>query len=193
MEGFREWIHWSDIIDNARYDSPAQVVEMEHPCLKINATLTADTPEHYFQHLVMSAKLFTPREVTETAPVKKRIDEIMLLREKHMQIFKENYRAGSNGAVFFDYAKHGIPFQRYLAYYYEPDAPYSVGVYPREGNFSISVGKNPWRDFKSKNIGEICKKYGGGGRENVGAVNLPTYRKALETAEKICGELYKKA
>ncbi|KMQ51135.1 hypothetical protein CHISP_2058 [Chitinispirillum alkaliphilum] len=186
IDGFSDWIHWSDIIDNAKYDNPAQIVELKDPCLQINATLSENLSNSYIQYLVTAAKMYSPPEVVSLQPVKEKIETVFQLQEKFMSVFKSGYKLKPDNIVFFDYVKSEIPFQRYLTYYYEPDALYSIGLYRKNGKFSISVGKNPWIDVQSKNIGEICQKYGGGGRENVGSIAIKDYSKALEAVREIC-------
>ncbi len=186
---FREWIHWSNIIDNANYNDPAQVVELKSPSLQINATLSYEIEETYLQHLIFAAKLYQPDEVVHTAYVKDKVQKILSLQEDYLSIFKNHYKIIPKKTVYFDYVKKEIPFQRYFTYYFEPDAFYSIGLYNRNGKFAISVGKNPWLEFTSKNIGEICKRFGGGGRINVGSIIVDEYSKAVEIVETITKSL----
>lgn len=189
VNSFSDWIYWSDIIDNAKYENPAQVVELNHPCLQINETLTGDVEDHYIYNLVTAAKMYTPAEVIHLKDIKGKIDTVLTMRDNNLKIFKNGYKALPKDVVLFNYVEHEIPFQRYMTYYYEPEARYAVGLYKRNGTFSISVGKNPWREFASKNIGEICQKYGGGGRENVGSVIIANYTQALNITNDIINSL----
>jgi hypothetical protein len=186
VDDFKEWIQWSDIIDNAKYESPTQIVELKHPCLQINSTLSYDVEAQYLEHLIIAAKMYPPEDVVRTQSVKDKIQKIFLLQEKHLGIFKNAYKIMPQMTVFFDYVKNDIPFQRYFTYYYEPDALYSIGLYKRNGKIAISVGKNPWLDFASKNVGEICHRFGGGGRINVGSILISDYSKALAVVNSIC-------
>lgn len=185
VDSFNEWIYWSDIIDNAKYESPAQVVELNHPCLQINETLTGDVEDNYICNLVSAAKLYLPEEVICLRDIKGKIDNVLRMRDNNLKVFKNEYKVLSQDIVLFDYVENEIPFQRYMTYYYEPEASYSIGLYKRNGTYSISVGKNPWREFESVNIGEICRKYGGGGRENVGSVIVNNYSNALDIVNEI--------
>jgi hypothetical protein len=121
--------------------------------------------------------------------VKEKIDIVLSKQKEYMKSFKDDYKLILPNIVFFDYVKNAIPFQRYLTYYYKPDANYSIGLYGRVGKFAISVGRNPWLNFPSQNIGEICKTYGGGGRETVGSIILTDYSKALKIADTIANLL----
>ncbi len=189
VNSFSEWIYWSDIIDNAKYENPSQVVELNHPCLQINETLIGDIEDSYICNLVIAAKKYTPAEVILLRDIKGKIDSVLKMRDNNLKVFKSGYKALSQDIVFFNYVENEIPFQRYMTYYYEPEARYSIGLYKRNGTFSISVGKNPWCEFESKNIGEICQKFGGGGRENVGSVIIKDYTSALAIVNDIVSSL----
>jgi len=91
-----------------------------------------------------------------------------------------------NDIAFFNQSQLSYPFQRYISYYFYSDIKYTIGIYKKNDKyFSISVGKNPWKKFNSLNIGEICKRYGGGGRENVGAVLTDNEEEAKRVQKKI--------
>jgi hypothetical protein len=186
INSFKDWIYWSDIIDNAKYGDPSQVVELKHPCLQIDATITNDIDDNYLQHLVTAAKMYPPEEVVQAQIVKTKIENILKVQKEYISIFKNGYKAINNEIILFDYVQHEIPFQRYMTYYFKPQTLYSIGVYRRSGNFAISVGKNPWLEFPSKNIGEICQTFGGGGRINVGSILINDYNKDLTMINTIC-------
>jgi hypothetical protein len=188
-DGFKEWIIWSDIIDNAKYESPSQIVELKHPCLQINSTILPDIEDNYIEHLVTAVKMFSPEEVAETTIVRKKIEIILKTQTEQMEVFKKGYKIIQPQIGFFDYVKYQMPFQRYLFYYFEPEAFYSIGIYGRTGKYAVSVGKNPWKEFQSKNIGTICETFGGGGRLNVGSVLVSNYKKALSMANTISSKL----
>jgi hypothetical protein len=189
VDEFKEWIYWCDIIDNAKYENPAQIIELNNPCLQINATINSDIDEEYLRSLILAAKMYTPADVVQMSFIKPKIDLVMQLQGKFKQIFKQNYEFIKDGIVLFDYVKHKIPFQRYMTYYYEPKAKYSIGLYPRSGQYAISVGKNPWFEFDSKDLGIICQEYGGGGRIHVGSILTKTYPNAIKCISQICNTL----
>ena len=74
------------------------------------------------------------------------------MQKKYLLAFKDGYHKIHEKVIFYDYVKHGIPFQRYMTYYFEPDAKYSVAVYNRSGAYAISVGKNPGWTFHPKTL-----------------------------------------
>ncbi len=66
---------------------------------------------------------------------------------------------------------------RYAPYYFQPEARYSITVVRSEGVIRITAMRNPWRKFRSIPLGRAFAKFGGGGHERVGAVQLPAGRR----------------
>ena len=80
-------------------------------------------------------------------------------------------------AVFDARPKGGQVISRYAPYYFKPDARYSIAVVRSEGGIRITAMRNPWRNFRSIPLGRAFAKFGGGGHERVGAVQLPDDRR----------------
>jgi len=191
---FEEWIKWSSIIDSAKYKSPKDLIEIKHPCLKINASLAIETTSNYHEYLIEHIKEKTPIEVASLNRVRENFTTFQKKQENILEIFKKIMVLSDTGIVFFDQSDiHEVSFQRYLSYYFYPEAKYTIGIYKKNQSvYSVSVGKNPWKSFNSKNIGKICKRFGGGGRLNVGAVYKSNHVEALNTAKKIKKSLNEK-
>jgi hypothetical protein len=186
-----QWIEWSDIIDGARYHSPNEPVELKHPCLEINATLSIDSSLGYLVYLIEHIKTSTPGEVARLDPVKTKLQVYQERQERVMAKFKVLLEVYRQEIAYFNLTGTGIPFNRYLAYYFYPDLSYTIGIYEKKRQaFVISVGKNPWKQFPAKNIGKTCMRYGGGGRKEVGAVMVNDYNSAVEISKKIRSYLW---
>ena len=62
---------------------------------------------------------------------------------------------------------------RYSAYYFAPNARYSVGIIHSEEGTAITAMRNPWREFPSVGLGRIFEQFGGGGHHRVGSIFIP--------------------
>jgi nanoRNase/pAp phosphatase (c-di-AMP/oligoRNAs hydrolase) len=62
---------------------------------------------------------------------------------------------------------------RYSAYYFAPDARYSVGIIHSEDGTAITAMRNPWREFPSIELGKLFARFGGGGHQRVGSIFIP--------------------
>jgi hypothetical protein len=175
---FDEWIHWSDKIDSADYTSPREPIEIEHPCLQINATLSIDYSRDYLEFLINQIRGKTPLEIASQRSVHSKFLKYKKNRDTELEILKNLLEVRDSSVAYFDQSQYDIPFQRYASYYFFPSVNYTIGVYKRGHGYSISVGKNPWKNFVSENIGNICKRYGGGGRKDVGAIITDNHEEA---------------
>ena len=57
------------------------------------------------------------------------------------------------------------------------------------GMVAVSVGKNPWKNFKSKDVGALCRRYGGGGHSTVGSILVDDAERANAVAESVVAYL----
>ena len=169
LDRFSEWIHWSNVIDGAKYSSPSEVFDYRHPCLQINASLAREPDSSFFRFLIEEIRHKSPDEVARTTPVKRRYERVRYDQQTAIDEAASLMCLSPSQIVFTDLTDSDVPFMRYLPYYRFPEASYAISVYNKSGKFSVSVGKNPWKEFSSKNIGEICRTFGGGGEDDCGS------------------------
>ena len=187
---FLEWVKWSDKIDAARYESPLQVVEMSEPCLQINACLSVDSSEPFLELLVQFVRTFQPAIVAEKPEIKTRFNKFKENQKGILDDYRKQIVLKSGGVAFVDLCTSGTPFQRYLVYYFHPTVDYTVTMYKRaNGMVAVSVGKNPWKNFKSKDVGALCRRYGGGGHSTVGSILVDDAERANAVAESVVAYL----
>ncbi len=78
----------------------------------------------------------------------------------------------------------------FAAYKIHPTALYEVCILHRGNSFGIHAGKNPWKDKNTNfHLGNLMKKYGGGGHRDVGGCVAKTHKEATEIATKIIDEI----
>jgi len=185
MDSFSEWIAASDLIDDARYDSPRDLIYPEKPCLKLNATLSIKSDDEYLKSLIWGIKEMSPSSLAGMPFVSELYKEYEKKQAEAISKTKTLIRMDNNVA-FLDLCGSGVDFNRYISYFFYPEVSYTICVYEKVlGMFIVSVGKNPWKRFDVKNIGVECRRYGGGGRKNVGAVTVSNYNDAVKIADKI--------
>jgi hypothetical protein len=81
---------------------------------------------------------------------------------------------------------------KFYHYAVQPDAQYSVSVIRMKQHFKLSVGHNPWtKEPRQHDIAEICRRFGGGGHPDVGAVSfaLDKLDEVLRVAKLVVAEL----
>src|SRR5207248_274718 len=80
-------------------------------------------------------------------------------------------RQTPEGVVIFDIEGKDIMVNRYAPFYFFPEARYSAGIVRRDdGGAKLTAMRNPWIEFPSAPLGELCARLGGGGHQRVGSV-----------------------
>ncbi|MCI0490797.1 MAG: hypothetical protein L0229_29745 [Blastocatellia bacterium] len=188
-EHFAPYIHWSSIIDSARYESPQAATDLNNPFLLLSKILALPDTEAVINRVV--------REITHR-PIDAVLahPEIQPLAEKVMNI---EYRMKKEVSklirydglvVFLDQSFKSWPYQRYYPYLIHPDASYVVGIYRSDHSFTVSVGANPWRPEPEIHLGLLCNQLGGGGRKNVAGVPATNVEMAHIIANRIIEKLH---
>jgi len=82
-----------------------------------------------------------------------------------------------DGTIFFDITDQPQEgYNKFIPYYLNPQATYSIGLSKSSFRTKVSVGSNPWTKADPKrmvNLAQICERYGGGGHARVGAISFP--------------------
>ena len=188
-------VRWADVIDSARFESPAVAVRLEEPALRIMTLLEA-TKDPLLPTRVIEAMQHRPlaeiaAEPWFTAP-------LAPVLERHrgaVEIIRRAARV-EHGVVVVDLADSGIESaNKFIAYDLFPQAAYTVVITRDPKRAKVSVGSNPWaRPARPHDISKICERYGGGGHAVVGAVSVApdrvdeARRIAAEIARTLCSE-----
>jgi hypothetical protein len=183
-----ELVEWADVIDAARFASPAQAVRLEEPALRIMTVLEATKDPALPDRLI---EAFQRRPLGEIAAEDWIAGPFAPILEKHraaIDVYRRLARV-DGGVVAIDLSEAGIETaNKFISYELFPDARYTVAVSRDAKRAKISVGSNPWsRPDRPHDISKLCERYGGGGHPVVGAVSLAPDR--LDDARRIAGEI----
>jgi oligoribonuclease NrnB/cAMP/cGMP phosphodiesterase (DHH superfamily) len=183
-------IGWATVIDGALYKSAKEAIESKQPAIKLaKATNPVNfekgTEAKYFERIIKSLAKEPIAKTIQIPAVRKEIKRIENVNRKIKEIFK-NILIVTGKVVFIDGTKTDVQFSNYHGYYFYPDIDYSVTVEFYGKYYHLSVGKNLWKKTPAKvHIGEMLKKYGGGGHRTVGGAERKTKKEIL----KIAGEV----
>ncbi|RLI42719.1 hypothetical protein DRO59_03280 [Candidatus Bathyarchaeota archaeon] len=182
-----EVIRCADMVDSASYDSPEQALKMDKPeVLKIAAAIASGGDALRRKVLLMLATqpIDTVVKDSEIVYLHAKYASRQLKALNHLSLNAEvigNIGIASFLGCFFS--------SRYAIFVLHPDIDYSVFVRAYQDNIYLSVGRNPWKELRKRyNIGEIMTMYGGGGREDVGAVILHDPDRATAIARDIANK-----
>lgn len=184
---YRELIKNSSMIDSALYKSPRQVYDFNNPFILFNHALNhcySDVLVRKFIDSVRSAELKSLFNSNDFQNIR---DDLNCTFEKYNDFFKTKIKPGQK-VIELNFLEAGLRGDRYLGYLYNPDADYTITIDKRGYNYYIGVGYNPWKIGNLTNVGSLLKKFGGGGRMNVGAAlfnSIDDLNNALSTIRKL--------
>jgi hypothetical protein len=177
---FKEMVAWAEKIDAANYSSVNEAILGEAPALRIARTLSAEDESgpDYVRFLLLQLRDHDLAHVASLDEVNSREDRMRRSILSGLKSVKTKLRLERGDVAVFDARpKQDQVISRYAPYYFKPDARYSIAVVRSEGGIRITAMRNPWRNFRSIPLGRAFAKFGGGGHERVGAVQLPAERR----------------
>jgi hypothetical protein len=189
---YGELIAWADLIDGAKFVSPAQAVECKEPALRLMLWVEANRDPELKLRFIRDLRRYSLTEIADKDYVRAGLAPVLRQSESVLALLRERARL-VDGVVTYDVADQQLSsVSKFAPYYLFPEAHYVVGVSLLPGRAKISVGSNPWRaERRTANIATICGRYGGGGHPAVGAVSLPSAEllRVRDIATEITAEL----
>jgi len=170
--GYEEMVQWAEKTDSAVYESVHEAIFPSSPALKISLSLVLGDEDNYSQKLVRALRTRSLEDVANLPKVRTRFDRIQASMKEGLDRFRRAAHMDRDGIVVFDVDTEGTFVSRYAPYYFFPEARYSAGIMRWPGGAKITAMRNPWREFESVPLGEICERLGGGGHRRVGSIAL---------------------
>jgi hypothetical protein len=189
-----ELIHWANIVDGAKYESPEAAVEMAAPAMKLTLIIESSQDPAFIPRLI---PLLTELPLAEVLSQPFVAGLLPPLLERHQQAIAliRSRSEERDGTIFFDITDQPQEgYNKFIPYYLHPQATYSIDLSSSSFRTKVSVGSNPWTKAdpaKMVNLAQICERYGGGGHARVGAISFPPDQadKARVAAAEIVAEL----
>lgn len=171
---FPEIVEWAEKIDSARYESVEEAILGDAPALRINRSILLEPGAEYARFLCKELRNHPLDHVAALNEVKTRQDEVeRRTRAGLKQVEKHITMEPGAVATFEAELTKDEMINRYSAYYFAPDARYSVGIIHSEEGTAITAMRNPWREFPSVELGKLFSTFGGGGHQRVGSIFIP--------------------
>jgi hypothetical protein len=170
-----ELLYWADIVDGARYESAKAAVEMQAPAMKLTLVIeNADTPD-FIPRIIPLLTTMPLAEIAAQPFVQQRVAPLMRRHTASMDLIRHRAEV-RDGVIYIELLDRTTDaLNKFIPYYYFPNATYTVAVTRSNSRTKISVGTNPWTKIphdRLENIAEICERYGGGGHARVGAISF---------------------
>jgi len=187
-------IHWADIVDGAKYDSPEQAVEMPAPAMKLTLIIESSQDPAFIPRLIPLLSSMPLAEILEQPFVAPLLPPLLEKHHEAIELIRKRSEE-RDGTIFFDITDHLLEgFNKFIPYYLHPNAVYSIGLSKSSFRTKVAVGSNPWTKVDPAtmvNLAQVCERYGGGGHARVGAISFPPDREdsARAAAAEIVAEL----
>jgi hypothetical protein len=175
-ERWKDAVAWAEKIDAARYESVEEAILGDAPALQIGASLTLNAHPEYCGQLVLALRHSSLAEVANLADVRERYLQVRAQTQAGLDRFRAAACLTDDNVVVFDIQADDVLISRYAPFLYFRDARYSVGAMRGRHGAKITAMRNPWREFPSVHLGNLCVPLGGGGHHRVGSIALPKER-----------------
>lgn len=179
----------ADYIDSAEYSSVDIACFGQEEEIKLNKIITHRTLSltQICEDLLEFGSIY---DIMKTSKYNEAHKDAWLLECKSFLTYMgASESSETNHIVEYDMFNQGI-FNRYLPFWEYPKCEYAIGLIGTNDNISIAVGKNPWNDKPGRlHVGNLCKKLGGGGHEDVGGIHVDNISKADDIYDEIIKEL----
>ncbi len=189
-----ELIHWADIVDGAKYESPEAAVEMAAPAMKLTLIIESTQDPGFIPRLIPLLTELPLAEILRQPFVAPLLSPLLERHRQALELIRGRAEERA-GTIFFDITDHPLEgFNKFIPYYLYPNATYSIGLSKSSFRTKVAVGSNPWTKIdpaKMVNLAQICERYGGGGHARVGAISFPPDKEAdaRKAAQEIVAEL----
>ncbi len=166
-------VAWADLIDSAAFESPRQAVEMKEPALRLAMLLESAPPLELVDDLIRCLSQGSLEEAQKLPGVEPALGSVAEGHQRAVDLFQRRMTV-DEGVARIDLSADGVEgFNKFIPYHLSPEIRYTVVLTATDRRTKVSVGSNPWhRPDPLHHIGELCRRYGGGGHPVVGAVTL---------------------
>jgi len=181
-------IHWADLIDQARFPSAKAAVELKEPALQLMLAIEGSTDSEFLPRLIPDFLAFPLGDLVQREYVQRELQPLLARHWKSLELIHQRLEC-VDGVIYFDVSDLDLEgYNKFIPYYFCPDAVYCVGVSRGAQRMKVSIGSNPWMEIPHLvNLAQVCERYGGGGHARVGAVSFA--REDLERARAVANEV----
>jgi hypothetical protein len=185
-EHFAELAKWSDIIDSAGFESADSALFGTDPGLIVSRALTCSPNLEFHNTIVTLMKERPLDEIAKHPLIQKCYKRSSKNRDNALDNFEQNIVLRTDTALLADLRSKKIRRDRFAPFYLHPNIHFAITLLPTRAGDHITVSTNPWnRPATDLNLGEMMKKYGGGGHQAVGGCNPPSPITAMKWGREI--------
>jgi|LNFM01.2.fsa_nt_gb hypothetical protein len=184
-EGLEDLIEWAEVIDGAKYSSPAAAVELRSAAARLRLVIEHAEQEELREEVVRRLRFRSMEEVLATPELKAVADRCVEERRGEMGFVVRRLERRDMVGYLDVRGLEGARPNRFLPYCVFPDLEYLVTISAGDDWVRISLGTNPWLRPEGRrpeglvNLAEVAGRYGGGGHAAVAGISLPRGNEAM--------------
>ncbi len=115
-----ELIHWADIVDGAKYESPESAVEMAAPAMKLTLIIESTQDPQFIPRLIPLLTEMPLAEVLEQPFVAPLLPPLLERHQQALELIRSRAEE-RDGTIFFDITDHPLEgFNKFIPYYLYP-------------------------------------------------------------------------
>lgn len=170
---YRELIDWADTIDRADFPSAEMAVRLEEPALQLALAIEASTTPRLIPRLIGDFGRLPLAELVQQPYVRQELAPLLARHWRSLELIRGRIQGG-DGVIYFDLSDLDLEgYNKFIPYFFNPQAVYSIGLSRSQYRMKVSVGSNPWKSVPDMvNLAVLCERYGGGGHARVGAISF---------------------
>lgn len=181
-----ELAKWLDVIDNARYKSPQQPIEMKEPALQLDWFIEATADNTREAKRMVQALAEKPMAKIAAMPQVIRVLKIVRRKIKTSLAYYRKHASVRGLIMVTDLTSGKYLRLRFAPFYLHPRLPYAMSFLKQRKLFRLGWGSNPWcRPKDNINIGGFLRRYGGGGHKVAGGAEFGSRGAVLKAVEEI--------
>jgi hypothetical protein len=181
-------LQWSDVIDNCEYTSPKDLYDSQETYILVNKLICFYQDQNNNEEIIRMIPYILDAPHVYLKEKHTLLEEISQKERQIIQSLHKTMKIEHN-LIFVDQSEINFAVQRFIAYYFYPDLDYQIIIYRKNADYMVNFGRNVWKKFQSKNLGEIAQRYGGFGRKDVGGILVKTHSEALALVKQITEDL----
>lgn len=183
----KELARWGDKIDGARYKDAWETIESKEPAMMIR-DLMEESKEYSEKPLAWLVEELSEKSLAEAAKDKRVVEEAArFIREKKKSFsyYKRNCQIVGR-VVWINEEDLKTCSLRFAPAAISPKSEYVIRMSKKSNGWHITAGQNPWnKPKKIVHIGNLLNKWGGGGHERVGGLEIKTKVETTKILEDI--------
>lgn len=188
FSAYADLLQWSDVIDNCEYTSPNDLYDSQDTYLLINKLISFYRDRNNNEEIIRIIP-YILNAPNEYLTIKKELLAEISQKERLIIDNLHSLMKIEDNISFVDQSEINFVVQRFVSYYYYSDLDYQIIIYRINADYMVNFGRNAWKKFKSKNLGEIAQRYGGFGRKDVGGILVQTHSEAEALVKLITRDL----